>query len=118
MSHKIAKARRAAERNAATPNHMHLLLVDAARQRSRAAAHKLKEEPKQRKRRAPGTRTKGKIRQATAILRGRPLIVERPIRALWRKMYPHAGPSVPTEFAKRYLRWSKAEMDNNALRGY
>lgn len=117
MSHKIAKARRAAERNAATPNHMHLLLVDMSRQARRAAAYKLKEEPKQRKRRAPGTRTKGKIRQATAILRGRPLIVERPIRALRRKMFLNAGP-VDRKFHALHLRWSKAEMDNNALRGF
>lgn len=117
MSHKIAKARRAAERNAATPNHMHLILVEQNRQARRAAAYKLKEEPKQRERRAPGTRTKGKIRQATAILRGRPLIVERPIRALWLKMFPDAGP-VDRKFHARHFRWSKAEMDNNALRSY
>lgn len=70
VSHKIAKAHRAAERGIATPRQMHTILTDMTRQLRRADAHKLKAAPKVRKRRTASTRLKGKVRQATKLLRG------------------------------------------------
>jgi hypothetical protein len=109
MSHKIAKAQRKAERHVATPNDMHLLIIESNRQRRRADAHKLKIVGKPHKRSA-ATKVKGKVRQAEDLLRRGPLIVERPIRALWRGMFKK-DVAVPAEFIRRYIRWSKAEMD-------
>jgi hypothetical protein len=86
MSHKIAKAQRKAERHVATPNDMHLLIIESNRQRRRADAHKLKVVGKPHSRSA-ATKVKGKVRQAKDLLRRGPLIVERPIRALWRGMF-------------------------------
>ena len=109
MSHKIAKAQRKAERHVATPNDMHLLIIESNRQRRRANAHKLKVVGEPHKRSA-ATKVKGKIRQAKDLLRRGPLIVERPIRALWRGMFKK-DVAVPIEFVRRYIRWSKSEMD-------
>jgi hypothetical protein len=109
MSHKIAKAHRAAERNVATPNDMHLLIIESNRQRRRADAHKLKIVGKPHKRSA-ATKVKDKTHQAKDLLRRGPLIVERPIRALWRGMFNLISP-VPSLFRKNYTRWSKSKMD-------
>lgn len=69
MSHKIAKARRAAQRHSATPNQMHLILVEANRAQRRASAHKLKDTSSTRSR-TPGARRKGRVRQAALRLVG------------------------------------------------
>jgi hypothetical protein len=103
MSHKIAKAQRKAERHVATPNDMHLLIIESNRQRRRADAHKLKIT----KQRRAKERIKPVIR---SWVPSSPLIVERPIRALWRGMFKR-DVAVPAEFIRRYIRWSKAEMD-------
>ena len=110
MSHKIAKAQRKAERHVATPNDMHLLIIEPpAPSRRRADAHKLKVVGKPHSRSA-STKVKDKVRQAKDLLRRGPLIVERPIRALWRGMFKK-DVAVPVEFIRRYMRWSKSEMD-------
>ena len=109
MSHKIAKAQRKAERNAATPNDMHLLIVESNRQRRRANAHTLKDTSRPHNRSA-STRREGKVRKAKDLLRRGPLIVERPIRALWRAKFGK-NVAVLIEFVRRYIRWSKSEMD-------
>lgn len=105
MSHKIAKAQRKAERHVATPNDMHLLIIESNRQRRRADAHKLKV-TKQR-------RVKERIKPVTrGWVPSSPLIVERPIRALWRTKFNLTNPGpVPPLFRKNYTRWSKSEMD-------
>ena len=69
MSHKIAKAQRKAERNAATPNDMHLLIVESNRQRRRANAHTLKDTSRPHSRSA-STKLKGKVRKAKRLLQG------------------------------------------------
>lgn len=73
MSHKIAKAQRKAERNAATPNDMHLLIVESNRQRRRANAHTLKDTSRPHNRSA-STKLKGKVRQAKRLLQGTLLV--------------------------------------------
>lgn len=70
MSHKIAKAQRKAERNAATPNDMHLLIIESNRQRRRANAHKLKDTNWVHKR-SLSTKLKAKVRQAKRVLQGK-----------------------------------------------
>lgn len=111
MSHKIAKAQRKAERHVATPNDMHLLIIESNRQRRRADAHKLKVVGKPHSRSA-STKVKDKVRQTKDLLRRGPLIVERPIRALWRTKFNLTNPGpVPPLFRKNYTRWSKSEMD-------
>ena len=109
MSHKIAKAQRKAERNAATPNDMHLLIVESNRQRRRANAHTLKDTSRPHNRSA-STKLKGKVRQAKDLLRRGPLIVERPIRAL-RHALEAATTAGANLLVRRYIRWSKSEMD-------
>lgn len=69
MSHKIAKAQRAAERNVATPNHMHTLIVNLNRQQRRTNAHKLKV-VKYVHNRSAKSRLKGKVRKAGRVLCG------------------------------------------------
>lgn len=101
MSHKIAKARRAAERNVATPNHMHTLIVDSNHQTRRRNAHKLKVVGKPHKRSA-STKIKGKVRQARDLLRRGPLIVERPIHTLWRKIF-NKNVTMPVKFVRHYM---------------
>lgn len=110
MSHKIAKAQRKAERHVATPQDMHLLIVDSNRHKRRAEAHTLKVTTQRRVKKRAKPDTRGWVPRG-------PLIVERPVRALWRKMFDTTKP-VSSDFIKRYIRWSKSEMDANALRGY
>lgn len=76
MSHKVAKAYRAAMRGAATPDQMHMLIIDKIHQRRRLNAHKLNDRTPPRTRSAK-TRKKGKIRQASLRLQGLPIEAER-----------------------------------------
>ena len=64
MSHKIAKALRAADRGVATPHNMHTLLIDQRRRTPQAV--KTKKRPHNRHKK---TRIKVRIAKATELLR-------------------------------------------------